>query len=312
MKKILLLTAMIVAGMMTTSCSSNDEEQQNSKAIAFSPSVGVLSRADLKSVWVTEGNDADAFNVLAVSEEAGSPVTLINNEAVSYQNGLWQTASKHYWPAYNAEINFYAYYPTSLSEVFNYNAGNAPTLTYAVPAAAADQVDILAASAAHTPSASSSVVDLEFNHMLSGLYFTYQSDGVAGTIKSISISNHYSAGTYTFGTGWASLNTQRSLTLTPNVEVSLAESANKVVVPVTSPYLVMPQTLTDGSTITVVFEDAKGITHNLSAPLTQLAWPAGKLVEYIVSISSIFELNITSSIQAWAATVANQVEVNIN
>ena len=271
-----------------------------------------MSRADLKSVWVTEGDDADAFNVLAVSEEAGSPVTLINNEAVSYQNGLWQTASKHYWPAYNAEINFYAYYPTSLSEVFNYNAGNAPTLTYAVPAAAADQVDILAASAAHTPSASSSVVGLEFNHMLSGLYFTYQSDGVAGTIKSISISNHYSAGTYTFGTGWASLNTQRSLTLTPNVEVSLAESANKVVVPVTSPYLVMPQTLTDGSTITVVFEDAKGITHNLSAPLTQLEWPQGSLVEYIISISSIYELNITSSIQAWAATVANQVEVNIN
>ena len=308
MKKIFFLA---IIGILITSC-SNDEVQQTDKKIAFSPSVGVLSRADLKSVWVTEGNDADAFNVLAVSEEAGSPVTLINNEAVSYQNGLWQTASKHYWPTYSAEINFYAYYPTSLSEVFNYNAGNAPTLTYAVPAAAADQVDILAASAAHTPSASSSVVDLEFNHMLSGLYFTYQSDGVAGTIKSISISNHYSAGTYTFGTGWASLNTQRSLTLTPNVEVSLAESANKVVVPVTSPYLVMPQTLTDGSTISVVFEDAKGITHNLSAPLTQLAWPAGKLVEYIVSISSIFELNITSSIQAWAATVANQVEVNIN
>ena len=308
MKKIFFLA---IIGILITSC-SNDEVQQTDKAIAFSPSVGVLSRADLKSVWVTEGNDADAFNVLAVSEEAGSPVTLINNEAVSYQNGLWQTASKHYWPAYNAEINFYAYYPTSLSEVFNYNAGNAPTLTYAVPAAAADQVDILAASAAHTPSASSSVVDLEFNHMLSGLYFTYQSDGVAGTIKSISISNHYSAGTYTFGTGWASLNTQRSLTLSPNVEVSLAESANKVVVPVTSPYLVMPQTLTDGSTITVVFEDAKGITHNLSAPFTQLEWPQGKLVEYIISISSIYELNITSSIQAWAATVANQVEVNIN
>lgn len=308
MKKIFFLA---IIGILITSC-SNDEVQQTDKAIAFSPSVGVLSRADLKSVWVTEGDDADAFNVLAVSEEAGSPVTLINNEAVSYQNGLWQTASKHYWPAYNAEINFYAYYPTSLSEVFNYNAGNAPTLTYAVPAAAADQVDILAASAAHTPSASSSVVGLEFNHMLSGLYFTYQSDGVAGTIKSISISNHYSAGTYTFGTGWASLNTQRSLTLSPNIEVSLAESANKVVVPVTAPYLVMPQTLADGSTISVVFEDAKGITHNLSTELSQLEWPQGSLVEYIISISSIYELNITSSIQAWAATVANQVEVNIN
>ena len=308
MKKIFFLA---IIGILITSC-SNDEEQQNSKAIAFSPSVEVLSRADLKSVWVTEGDDADAFKVLAVSEEAGSPVTLINNEAVSYQNGLWQTASKHYWPAYSAEINFYAYYPASLSEVFNYNVGNAPTITYAVPAAVDEQVDILAAHAAHTPSASSSVVDLEFNHMLSGLYFTYSAEGVAGTIKSISISNHYSAGTYTIGTGWASLNTVRSLTLSPNLNISLAESANKVVVPVAAPYLVMPQTLADGSTISVVFEDAKGITHNLSTELSQLEWPQGSLVEYIISISSIYELNITSSIQAWAATVANQVEVNIN
>jgi len=311
MKKKYIILAMMSL-FLFVACSSNDEEQQNSKAIAFSPSVGVLSRADLKSVWVTEGDDADAFNVLAVSEEAGSPVTLINNEAVSYQNGLWQTASKHYWPAYNAEINFYAYYPTSLSEVFNYNAGNAPTITYAVPAAAADQVDILAASVAHTPSTSSSVVDLEFNHMLSGLYFTYSAEGVAGTIKSISISNHYSAGTYTFGAGWASLNTQRSLTLTPNVEVSLAESANKVVVPVTDPYLVMPQTLTDGSTITVVFEDAKGVSHNLVAELSQLEWPQGKLVEYVISISSLFELNITSTVQPWNETVPTQVEVNVS
>ena len=303
--------AMIVAGMTITSCSNEDAELQF-KTIVFSPSVSSLTRVSPKTAWITEGDGADAFKVLAVGEEAGNPVTLINNEAVSYQNGLWQTASKHYWPAYSSQINFYAYYPASLSEVFNYNVGYAPTITYAVPAAADEQVDILAAHAAHTPSASNSVVALEFNHMLSGLYFTYSAEGVAGTIKSISISNHYSAGTYTFGTGWASLNTQRSLTLTPNIEVSLAESANKVVVPVTSPYLVMPQTLTDGSTITVVFEDAKGVSHNLVAELSQLEWPQGKLVEYVISISSLFELNITSSIQAWDETVATQVEVNVD
>jgi hypothetical protein len=311
MKKILLLMAITVAGMTITSCSNEDAEQQF-KTIVFSPSVSSLTRVSPKTAWITEGDDADAFKVLAVTEESGNPVTLINNEAVSYQNGLWQTASKHYWPAYGSQIDFYAYYPVSLSEVFNYNAGNAPTITYAVPAAADEQVDILAAHAAHTPSASNSVVALEFNHMLSGVYFTYQSEGIAGTLKSITISNHYSAGTYTIGTGWASLNTVRSLTLSPNLDISLAESANKVVVPVAAPYLVMPQTLADGSTISVVFEDAKGITHNLSTELSQLEWPQGSLVEYIISISSIYELNITSSIQAWAATVANQVEVNIN
>lgn len=303
--------AIIVAGMTITSCSNEDAEQQF-KTIVFSPSVSSLTRVSPKTAWITEGDGADAFKVLAVGEEAGNPVTLINNEAVSYQNGLWQTASKHYWPAYSSQINFYAYYPASLSEVFNYNVGYAPTITYAVPAAADEQVDILAAHAAHTPSASNSVVSLEFNHMLSGVYFTYQSEGIAGTLKSITISNHYSAGTYTIGTGWASFNTVRSLTLSPNLDISLAESANKVVVPVAAPYLVMPQTLADGSTISVVFEDAKGITHNLSTELSQLEWPQGSLVEYVISISSIYELNITSSIQAWAATVANQVEVNIN
>ena len=301
-----------MALFLFVACSSNDEEQQTSSQIAFAPSLRTIGRATLKSAWVTEGENADAFKVLAVGEEAGNPVTLINNEAVSYQNGLWQTASKHYWPAYSSQINFYAYYPASLAEVFNYNVGNAPTLTYAVPAATAEQVDILAATASHTPSASNSVVNLEFNHLLSGVYFTYQSEGLAGTIKSITISNHYSAGTYTFGTGWGSLNTTRTLALTPNMEVSLAEAADKVIVPVTAPYLVMPQTLADGSTITVVFEDAKGITHNLSTELSQLEWPQGKLVEYVISISSIYELNIKSTIQAWAATVAKQVEVNVN
>ena len=311
MKKKYLILAMMSL-FLFVACSSNEDAEQQFKTIVFSPSVSSLTRVSPKTAWITEGDGADAFKVLAVTEESGNPVTLINNEAVSYQNGLWQTASKHYWPAYGTQIDFYAYYPASLSEVFNYNVGYAPTITYAVPAAADEQVDILAAHAAHTPSADNSVVSLEFNHMLSGVYFTYQSEGIAGTLKSITISNHYSAGTYTIGTGWASLNTVRSLTLSPNLDISLAESANKVVVPVAAPYLVMPQTLADGSTISVVFEDAKGITHNLSTELSQLEWPQGSLVEYIVSISSIYELNITSSIQAWAATVANQVEVNIN
>ncbi len=311
MKKKYIILAMMSL-FLFVACSSNEDAEQQFKTIVFSPSVSSLTRVSPKTAWITEGEGADAFKVLAVTEESGNPVTLINNEAVSYQNGLWQTASKHYWPAYGTQIDFYAYYPASLSEVFNYNAGNTPTITYAVPAAADEQVDILAAHAAHTPSASNSVVALEFNHMLSGVYFTYQSEGIAGTLKSITISNHYSAGTYTIGTGWASLNTVRSLTLSPNLDISLAESANKVVVPVTAPYLVMPQTLADGSTISVVFEDAKGITHNLSTELSQLEWPQGSLVEYVISISSIYELNITSSIQAWAATVANQVEVNIN
>ena len=75
------------------------------------------------------------FNVIADVNKGGNWSTEINNETASYStaNNIWQTTATHYWPGVGSTVNFYAYYPTSISSNITHASGSAPVLSYTVP-----------------------------------------------------------------------------------------------------------------------------------------------------------------------------------
>ena len=168
-----------------------------------SPDQNVSSRATPIS-----GNTFDTsknFNIIADVNRGSNWTTEIKNEIASYStaNNIWQTTAAHYWPGAGSTVNFYAYYPTSISGSITHTAGSAPVLSYTVPDNAADQVDILASSKTGVAGDSYNQTPVDFKHIFAAVNFQVGSSGLpSGTISSITISGIKNSGTYTFGSGW--------------------------------------------------------------------------------------------------------------
>ena len=154
------------------------------------------------------GNTFDtskSFNVIADVNKGSNWFTEVNNETASYStaNNIWQTSATHYWPGTSSTVNFYAYYPTSISSSITHTAGSVPTLSYIVPDNAADQIDILTSSKTGVAGDSYNQILVNFKHILAAVNFQVGSNGLpSGTISSITISGIKNSGTYTFGSGW--------------------------------------------------------------------------------------------------------------
>ncbi len=114
----------------------------------------------------------------------------VNNETASYStaNNIWQTSATHYWPGTGSTVDFYAYYPTSISSSITHTAGSAPVLSYTVPDNAADQIDILTSSKTGVAGDSYNQTPVDFKHIFAAVQFSVGSKGMgSGTISSISI-----------------------------------------------------------------------------------------------------------------------------
>ncbi len=162
----------------------------------------------------TTFDTSNSFNVIADVNKGGNWSTEVKNETVSYStvNNIWQTSKIHYWPGAGSAVNFYAYYPTSISGSITHNAGSAPVLSYTVPDDAANQTDILAAASPDVSGSTCTAIPLTFSHILAAVKFGVGTHGIpSGTISSISIGNVANSGTYTFGSGWSNVTGSRKL-----------------------------------------------------------------------------------------------------
>ncbi|MDL2247923.1 fimbrillin family protein, partial [Bacteroides sp. OttesenSCG-928-J23] len=112
------------------------------------------------------------------------------------------------WIADPADVNqpgralrYYSVHPNAAG-----TATNATTSSYAfeytIPAAAGDQKDLIAA----TNTTAASVVDLQYQHILSQVNFAVMAmENVKIKISSITVNKIMDKSTYTFGTGWGTL-----------------------------------------------------------------------------------------------------------
>lgn len=227
-----------------------------------------------------------AFQTIENAAVSGAP-NFFYNEQATRQTGTntYRLSQDYEWPRNGDEkgtvLTFFAYVPVSpYVELSADDYEGVPTLTYTVPTAEADQVDLMTCQT--NGSRFKSNVALTMEHRLCAVRFVIGENFAPGTIRSITLRNVYGKGVYTFGqTAWDFTGqTPIDFTLTLNKAV---EGNNEEALMVTDDaFLMIPQTLSASAALEVVFIAEDGTEINMSQSISG-TWEAGKVVTYGIS-----------------------------
>ena len=219
-----------------------------------------------------------------------------------------------YWP-HNGKVRFFAFAPTvkdfnemetggslTMSGSRGGQTGS-PTLTYTVPTEVTEQKDIMTARTDLTAAPTGGAVKLEFGHALTAVRIVCGKDMLAGTISKVTISGVYGGGTHVIGSEtWTPIPvgapTTCDYTISPDKKLTANETSDDKIHAGEGAviagddndnftFILMPQTLPDGASMTIEFTDeATKTSRTLTGPLTG-EWKPGKIVTYSISPSSI-------------------------
>ncbi len=227
------------------------------------------------------GNTFDTsknFNIIADVNKGGNWSTEVNNETASYStaDNIWQTSKIHYWPGTGSTVDFYAYYPVSISSEITHTTGSAPVLSYTVPDNATDQIDILASSKTGIAGDSYNQTPVDFKHIFAAVQFSIGSSGLPnGTITGVTLNNIQYKGAYSLDGTWTPNTTdKKSFSQT----VSVPTSTGTVITSGTTAFMMMPQTLSGDASITVTYSNGGSLTKAIIG-----TWEAGKTYTYNLS-----------------------------
>ncbi|WP_154650119.1 fimbrillin family protein [Segatella paludivivens] len=305
--------------IISTFCSCANEmnifEEKNNKQINFSVSVPEWKNTDSLATTKTSRampiggsslSTSNTFNLLADQNDgAGNYSTLINSQAVSYTNNIWKTSKDYYWPGTaNKTINFYAYYPSTISNV-SHTAGSSPTLSYTVPDNVSDQIDIMTATNNNVNGNTNSSISLTFKHIFSSVQFNIGSSGMPnGTITGISLNNILCKGTYNFNETWTQdATTKKSFSQT----VSSSTTAGTTITSGATTFMMMPQTLGSDASITVTYSNGGTLTQSITG-----TWTAGNIYSYNISKTiPVANFAYTGSVQTYTVPVTGTYKLEV-
>lgn len=263
------------------------------------PDTAVLTRA----TPVKTATFYESFGVLAAmymdtwSETSYLPDYMYDVKVTKASN--WTTS--YHWPTLSNGIRFFAYAPYHGEGIVlsDKTKAGSPTITYTVPAAVADQKDLLFAIS-DTRMVTGFLKDrsgdatLTFNHALTAVRFVCGDDMQGGTVKSVALKKVCSKGTFNYGThSWSGVDTPADFSQT--LDKPTSGTPDEAITTDDRTFMMIPQTLPDGAQIEVVFTDNSGTDHTLTADIKGTVWPIGKTVIYKISSSSInweYELNV--------------------
>ncbi|MCH4241410.1 MAG: fimbrillin family protein [Prevotella sp.] len=232
------------------------------------------SKSDSRATPINTFDTSKSFNVIADVNKEGNWSTEVKNETSSYSttNKIWQTTATHYWPGAGSTINFYAYYPTSISGSITHNTGSAPVLSYTVPDNTTDQIDILASSKTGIAGDSYNQTPVDFKHVFAAIHFTVGSSGMpSGTITKVTLNNILYKGIYNLDGTWTPNTTdKKSFSQT----VSASTNASTTITSGPTTFMMIPQTLSDAS-VTVTYSNGGTLTKAITG-----TWEAGKTYTY--------------------------------
>ena len=255
-------------------------------------------QAVTRATPVNEGNFYDAFHVLAYWKKDGQLVQeqFYMDEDVSEKgNNRWSATNTYYWPGDGHSLQFYAWAPV--------DAFTAPpqiptktTLEYTVPSDVSGQNDLVVTTTDELDGNSNTVVPLTFRHICTAVRFETGSQMQAGTISSVALKGIKKTGTYDMDAGtWALTEDTGDFTQELSHATTGTETAGSEVTSAAQTFMMLPQTLSDGATVEVVFVDGTtGTERTLSASIAGMEWPQGTTVTYRISITPEYELEFIS------------------
>ena len=210
------------------------------------------------------------------------------NATASKSDGGYTLSSTHYWPGSSYKMKFFAYAPTANTQyvLSGRTQAGSPTISVTIPSDVNDQKDLLVAKTDELAGNTNTAVALSFNHALTAIRFVCGDDMQVGTVKSVSLKNVYSKGTYNMGTQtWSDLDTPATFSQT--LDKVTTGTPDEALTSEAQTFMMVPQTLPDGAQLEVVFTDNSSIDHTLTADIKGTSWPVGKTVTYKISSSSI-------------------------
>lgn len=239
---------------------------------------------------VNVGNMYETFGVSAYSytgEWNGTQTpNYMYDVLVSKIGDSWMPSSSNYWPGSAYKMKFFAYAPKG-NEAYRLSgreASGAPTITCTIPDDVTNQQDLLVAASDELPGNSNTSVALTFRHALTAVRFVCGSDMKAGTIKSVTLKEVNSTGTYNFGTHtWSGIGAVKDFSQT--LGKASSGTPDEAITTEAQTFMMVPQTLPDGAVIEVVFND--GTEHTLTGNIGKQVWPMGKTVTYKISTTSV-------------------------
>lgn len=284
----------------------------------YSPTPDTLA-AQTRGTIVTESTLSGTFGVYAYAYTQGSTwsgsstdgvATYIDNAPASGDAtaSTWYTTPTYFWPGSQRDMAFLAYAPyadgtSGSGEASLSIADYGTSLNYTVASAVGSQQDLLLATATGVSGGLNTSQQLTFKHLLTAVKVKAKA-GVKGTVTSISLSGVAGSGTYTIdmtgsGTttaGW----TLSSSSATSTYTVTKTDGGTALDASATTDteiagdtdattFLMIPQTLGEGATLSVTMTDESGIATTLSASLSGKEWPTGHTVTYIISTTEIVE-----------------------
>ena len=298
------LYLLLIISLCICSCTSESGLiDSNSKLLNFSVSIpewknnDSISNSKTRAMPVSGSSldKANSFNIIADAYDGKSSYsTIINKETVSFTNNMWKTVSPHYWPGTtNNTLNFYAYYPTSISSSITHTAGSAPILSYTVPDDATNQIDIITSSNTGLSGVTYSPTPLSFKHIFAALKFRSGSSGLpSGNNTIIKIKGIQYKGTYTFGSGWVNSTDKKDFSQTVNFSTYgiSADITNDG-----TTFMMLPQTFSN-ATIEVTYGNGLVINKTISG-----TWEANKVYTYNLSKSIKIEYGYNGNYQTFTA-----------
>lgn len=254
-------------------------------------------QAVTRATPVSEGYFYDAFHVLAYWKKDGQLVQeqFYMDENVS-DNGsnLWSSTDTYYWPGDGHSLQFYAWAPVD-AFIATPQAPTETTLEYTVPSDVSGQNDLVVTTTEELNGNSNIVVPLTFRHICTAVRFETGSQMQAGTISSVTLKGIKKTGTYDMAKyTWALTEATDDFTQKLNHATTGTETAGSEVTSAAQTFMMLPQTLSDGATVEVVFVDGTtGTERTLSASIAGMEWPQGTTVTYRISITPEYEFNLS-------------------
>lgn len=226
-----------------------------------------------------------------------------------------ENANGYYWPGADYTCSFFGiamsdnkltdkYFYSNVTTTTN-DAGQIVSFDYTVPTGAADQPDIMVASATNLAGDGSQGATLNFKHILTAINIKVGETMQNGTIESITFKNIYGKGTYTLESGvWSGLREfnqlhnytvnlgtgfSTSTTTQPNTQINAADAT----------FMVIPQTLSANAEIEIMFKHAGAAEAiSIKGSLAGSSWPQGRVVSYLINVKPDGNLVFTSNVIA--------------
>lgn len=262
----------------------------------------------------SKDNFYNSFHVVAYWKKGDVPVTeqfYMDADVSEQVNNRWTTDNTYYWPGNGHTLQFYALTPDDAGIRMPATPASTHLSSYTVPQDVAKQRDILVATTEELSGNYNKAVPLTFEHICTAIKFETGSQMQPGSIKSVMLKGVKTTGTYDMGTDkWVLTDATDSYTLDVDKATTGTETPGSGITNIENTFMMLPQTLPDGATVEVVFQDkVTGNERTLSAAIGGTEWPQGKTVTYKISITPEYDMSIECEDKVDAHYVIQEIQI---